>query len=226
MQMPTPVHPGQILKSSFMEPYQLSINAVAKGIGVTPNRVLDIIHGRRSITPDTALRLGKFFWNGTRFWTNLQTSYEEMNAELQSCTLASEIRPFRFVSGFDFNCLHCNENTNGQEIVRLSALYPGHQHVHKKCYATFIQDQIKDPTEVLVNAVIPEGLVVTLQEVAASHYDEYISVFKQADPDVATALTLEKEAVLAVLKSVQLQKGLPPIATQHLQELTDEFDGS
>jgi antitoxin HigA-1 len=214
-----PVHPGRILKEQFMEPYELSINAVAKGIGVTPNRVLDIIHGRRSITPDTALRLGKYFWNGTRFWTNLQTSYDGKNAQLQAATLETQIRPFKYVCGFDFDCLHCGLNTKDKEIVRLSNLYPGHQLVHKSCYAGFIQDQSRNPAEVKVNAIIPETMVLTLQQVAAQHYDDHIAIFEGKDNNVVAALTLEKNGVLDILKKVQLKKGSPNIAAQHLEEL-------
>ena len=76
-----PIHPGGILKAEFMEPLDLSANAMSRAIGVPANRITAIINGTRGITGDTALRLSRFFGNTARFWMNLQTHYELQVAE-------------------------------------------------------------------------------------------------------------------------------------------------
>ena len=67
-----PVHPGEILKHDFMEPFALSSNALAKAIGVTPARVNEIVRGRRGITAETALRLARYFGTDAQSWMNLR----------------------------------------------------------------------------------------------------------------------------------------------------------
>jgi len=210
------LHPGQILKNWFMEPYQLSINAVAKGMGVTPNRVLDIIHGRRSITPDTAQRLGKFFWTSTQFWTDLQSSFDTQNSKLHAETLSEQVHPFKYVSNVDFNCLQCGLNTRGQEIRHLYGLYPPHYHVHKKCYAQFITDQNQDPDEVTVRAIIPPTMCATLKDLAGRLYDEHIAHFVGNDQEVVEALTTERDAVLQTLSELELKRGRKNLAEREL----------
>lgn len=77
--MPTrlePVHPGEILMEEFLEPMELSQYRVAKDIGVPPIRINEIVHGKRSVTADTALRLARFFGTSERFWMNLQVRYD------------------------------------------------------------------------------------------------------------------------------------------------------
>ncbi|MBI3710558.1 MAG: HigA family addiction module antidote protein [Proteobacteria bacterium] len=71
-----PVTPGEILKEDFMLDHKLSINKLAREIAVPPNRILEIVRGKRAITADTALRLGRYFGTGPELWLNLQTSYE------------------------------------------------------------------------------------------------------------------------------------------------------
>jgi addiction module HigA family antidote len=71
-----PVTPGEILKHEFLAEYGLSQNALARAIGISPNRVTDIINNRRRITADTALRLSLFFGNSAEFWLNLQSHYD------------------------------------------------------------------------------------------------------------------------------------------------------
>ena len=66
-----PIHPGEIL-----EPMGLSQNRLAKEIGVPPRRINEIVHGKRAITADTALRFSKFFGTTAQFWLNLQAHYE------------------------------------------------------------------------------------------------------------------------------------------------------
>src|SRR5438067_12421051 len=71
-----PVTPGEMLKEEFLAAYKLSQNQLAKAIGISPNRIADIISNRRRITADTALRLSLYFDNSPEFWMNLQTHYD------------------------------------------------------------------------------------------------------------------------------------------------------
>jgi len=70
------VTPGEMLKEEFLAEYSLSQSELAKGIGISPNRIAEIINNRRRITADTALRLGLFFGNSPEFWMNLQSRYD------------------------------------------------------------------------------------------------------------------------------------------------------
>jgi addiction module HigA family antidote len=71
-----PIHPGEILKDEFLEPMGISQYRLAKDISVPPRRINEIVHGKRAITADTALRLGRFFTMSPQFWLNLQTRYD------------------------------------------------------------------------------------------------------------------------------------------------------
>ena len=71
-----PIPPGEILMEDFMRPLGISINALARGIDVPPNRVSAIVNAKRSITADTALRLGKYFNVSPEIWLGLQTDYD------------------------------------------------------------------------------------------------------------------------------------------------------
>ena len=71
-----PVHPGEVLLEDFLEPMGISQYRLAKSINVAPRRINEIVHGRRAITADTALRLGLFFGMEEQFWLNLQTHYD------------------------------------------------------------------------------------------------------------------------------------------------------
>jgi addiction module HigA family antidote len=71
-----PIPPGEILYEEFMKPLGVSINALAREIAVPPNRVSDIVNGKRSITADTALRLGKYFGVSPDIWLGLQADYD------------------------------------------------------------------------------------------------------------------------------------------------------
>lgn len=71
-----PVTPGEMLKEEFLVGYGLSQSHLAKAIGISPNRIAEIVHNRRRITADTALRLGLYFGNSPEFWMNLQTHYD------------------------------------------------------------------------------------------------------------------------------------------------------
>jgi antitoxin HigA-1 len=71
-----PIHPGQILIEEFLKPLNISQYRLAKEISVPPRRINEIVHGLRAITPDTALRLSRYFGLSERFWINLQTRYD------------------------------------------------------------------------------------------------------------------------------------------------------
>lgn len=70
------VTPGEMLKEEFLAEYGLSQNRLAKAIGISPNRLTDIINNRRHITADTALQLSLYFGNSAEFWMNLQSHYD------------------------------------------------------------------------------------------------------------------------------------------------------
>ena len=71
-----PVHPGEVLLEDFLTPLGLTQYRLAKGLNVPPRRINEIVHGKRAITADTALRLARFFGTSERFWLNLQTGYD------------------------------------------------------------------------------------------------------------------------------------------------------
>lgn len=70
------VHPGEILFNDFLEPLALSQYRLAKDMSVPPRRINEIVHGKRSVSADTALRLGRYFGTTARFWLNLQAQYD------------------------------------------------------------------------------------------------------------------------------------------------------
>ena len=71
-----PVHPGEILFEEFLKPMGISQNHLGRDLGVSPRRINEIIHGKRSITADTALRLAAYFGNSSSFWLGLQMDYD------------------------------------------------------------------------------------------------------------------------------------------------------
>jgi addiction module HigA family antidote len=71
-----PVIPGEMLREEFLKEYGLTQNRLAKALGVSPNRIAEIVNNRRSITADTAVRLALFFGNSPEFWMNLQANYD------------------------------------------------------------------------------------------------------------------------------------------------------
>ena len=88
----SPIHPGEILEEEFLKPMGVSQYRLAKDISVPPRRINEIVHGKRSITADTALRLGKFFGISAQFWLNLQTRYDlEVTEDLLSDRLDKEV---------------------------------------------------------------------------------------------------------------------------------------
>jgi addiction module HigA family antidote len=86
-------HPGQILKLEFLEPMGLSVYRVAKDVHVTAARLNEVVQGKRSISADTAARLGAYFGMPAQFWMNLQTRYDLSIAEKSPAL--KEIRPYR-----------------------------------------------------------------------------------------------------------------------------------
>ncbi len=83
-----PIHPGEILLEEFLKPMDISQYRLAKSTSVPARRINEIVHGKRSITADTALRLSKFFGMSDRFWMNLQTRYD---LELEKDRLGSRL---------------------------------------------------------------------------------------------------------------------------------------
>ena len=77
----SPIHPGEILLEEFLQPREISQYRLSKDISVDPRRVNEIIHGNRSVSADTALRLGRYFGMSAQFWLNLQTHYDLEVAE-------------------------------------------------------------------------------------------------------------------------------------------------
>jgi len=101
--MPTrkisPIHPGEILLEEYLKPLGLSQYRLAKDITVPARRVNEIVHGKRAITADTALRLARFFGTSDRFWLNLQTRYDlEIEKERLKGRLEREVSKYRAAS--------------------------------------------------------------------------------------------------------------------------------
>lgn len=90
-----PVHPGEILLEDFMKPLGITQYRLAKEMHVYPRRVNEIVHGKRSITADTALRLARFFGTSPEVWMNLQTHYDlEIAKDTAADAIRSEVSPF------------------------------------------------------------------------------------------------------------------------------------
>ena len=88
-----PIHPGEILIEEFLKPMGLSQYRLAKDISVPPRRINEIVHGKRSISADTALRLGRFFGISPQFWLNLQTRFDlEVTEDLLAERLEKEVQ--------------------------------------------------------------------------------------------------------------------------------------
>ena len=87
-----PIHPGEILLEEFLKPMTISQYRLAKDISVPPRRINEIVHGKRGITADTALRLGRFFEMPPQFWLNLQNRYDlEVTEDSLSDRLDKEV---------------------------------------------------------------------------------------------------------------------------------------
>ena len=88
-----PIHPGEILFEDFMKPLNISQYALAKALGISPRRINEIVHGKRAITADTALRLGRYFGTNAQSWMNLQTHYDLEKAEIKICEQLEQVYP-------------------------------------------------------------------------------------------------------------------------------------
>ncbi|RLB93577.1 MAG: addiction module antidote protein, HigA family [Deltaproteobacteria bacterium] len=87
------IHPGEILIEEFLKPMGISQYRLAKDISVPPRRINEIVHGKRSISADTALRLGRFFGISAQFWLNLQTRFDlELTEDLLAERLEKEVQ--------------------------------------------------------------------------------------------------------------------------------------
>ena len=88
-----PIHPGEILSEEFLKPLHITQYRLAKDINVPPRRINEIVHGKRAITADTALRLSRYFGLSERFWLNLQSRYElETEKEKLKGRIEEEVR--------------------------------------------------------------------------------------------------------------------------------------
>ena len=91
-----PIHPGEILREDFLAPLEMSANALAMALHVPAPRINDIVRERRAVTPDTALRLARYFDTTAQFWLNLQSSFDLKQAENESAErIAEEVRPLQ-----------------------------------------------------------------------------------------------------------------------------------
>ena len=89
-----PVHPGEILDEEFLKPLKLSQYRLAKDIAVPPRRINEIVHGKRAVSADTALRLSRYFGNSAEFWMNLQARYDlECETERIGEEVKARIKP-------------------------------------------------------------------------------------------------------------------------------------
>ena len=87
-QIMPPIHPGEVLMHEYLEPLGVTQHALAVAIGVPPRRINEIVHGKRRISTDTALRLARYFATSERFWLNLQDRYDlEIESERLAPTL-------------------------------------------------------------------------------------------------------------------------------------------
>jgi addiction module HigA family antidote len=87
-----PIHPGEVLREEFLIPLGMSAHALALELRVPAPRINDIVRERRAVTPDTALRLARYFGTTAQFWMNLQTSYDLKSVEMKiGLKIASEV---------------------------------------------------------------------------------------------------------------------------------------
>jgi addiction module HigA family antidote len=90
-----PVHPGEILWEEFLKPLGLSQTRLGRDLGVSPRRINEIVHGKRSVTADTALRLSRYFGTSPEFWLGLQADYDlEVASDRLAGRIACEVKVF------------------------------------------------------------------------------------------------------------------------------------
>ncbi len=89
-----PTHPGEVLREDFLKPLDMSQYALAKAIGVPQMRISDIIHCRRGVTPDTALRLARYFGTSAEFWIGMQATFDLETARDQiGAAIETQVHP-------------------------------------------------------------------------------------------------------------------------------------
>ena len=94
-----PIHPGEILKEEFLDEMNISQYKLAKEISVPARRINEIVHGKRAITANTALRLGRYFSVSPQFWTNLQSHYDlEMELDKIGSKLNEEVKHYAAIN--------------------------------------------------------------------------------------------------------------------------------
>ncbi len=98
MKKMNPIHPGEVLVEEFLDPMGISQYRLAKDISVPARRINEIVHGKRSVTADTALRLGRYFGTSAQFWMNLQDHFDlEVESDKIGDLLEKEVRVFAIV---------------------------------------------------------------------------------------------------------------------------------
>jgi addiction module HigA family antidote len=91
-----PVHPGEVLREDYLKPLNMSVNALAKHLAIPTSRLNDIVLERRGVSPDTALRLARYFGGDARSWLNLQTGHDLRVAEIESAKdITRKVEPMR-----------------------------------------------------------------------------------------------------------------------------------
>lgn len=91
-----PIHPGEVLMEDFIKGFEITQNKLAVAIGVPPRRINEIVHGKRRITADTALRLARYFGTSPEFWLNLQSHYD-LRIERRNLAAIDAIEPLQSV---------------------------------------------------------------------------------------------------------------------------------
>jgi len=91
-----PVHPGEVLREDYLKPLEMSVNALAKQLGIPTSRLNDIVLKRRGVTPDTAMRLARYFGGDARSWLNLQMAHDLRVAEIEKAKeIERTVQPLR-----------------------------------------------------------------------------------------------------------------------------------
>ena len=91
-----PVHPGKVLREDYLKPLTMNVNALAKKLGIPTSRLNGIVLERRSVTPDTAMRLARYFGGDARSWLNLQTAHDLRVAEIEKAKeIEQAVEPMR-----------------------------------------------------------------------------------------------------------------------------------
>ena len=88
-----PITPGEILLEEYLNPLAISQNSLARSLGVSPRTINEIVLGRRSITPEMSIRLGKFFSQSPRFWSGIQTNCDFRRLKKSESELTAKVRP-------------------------------------------------------------------------------------------------------------------------------------